>query len=548
MAGSTTSSANSAPPMPEHLRTLAGEPELTAAWGQQVASRRAEAAKITALVEYRQRTAASYTQEPLVTRSEADRAAVRDAARILGVSDRTATTILNTTQDAKYLLPRTWRAFTEGLIDLPRVRKTVDAAATSSLPDHLLKQLDQAAAGQAQRRSLSEFHQWLTRYTASLDPEAYARACEKASQDRFVRFQHQSHGMSHLQAYIPTLEAAAIEKRLKAAARGMDQPSSSEPTTNANAGESTATTPSAAEGQPRDDQTSDPHTSDPQAADPRTGDPRTLAQREADLLTAWLRDGRVYDAAVDAKIMIMVPETTLAGDSDEPAMAADRSWMIPAHQARHLAADPEANHHWYQGQTRKDPNNADYDLLSARYIGRYPPAHLRDALIFRDGTCQAEGCTISAERCDIDHQTPWEHGGETTADNLWALCRRHHRMKSHGFLHPPDDTPPNDTPSEDSPPPHGPRGDSPPDHRTTPTHCSRVGACGEPDTGDHDPDANAPPTSVRPGHRWHRGQAQRRCSPAPPASAGFRRRAAAMSDPRYARSEDPGPPPRTPDG
>ncbi|WP_425577194.1 HNH endonuclease signature motif containing protein [Nesterenkonia rhizosphaerae] len=131
---------------------------------------------------------------------------------------------------------------------------------------------------------------------------------------------------------------------------------------------------------------------------------------------------------------------------------ADRSWMIPAHQARHLAADPEAQHHWYQGSTRRDDRNAEHDLLSARYIGRYPPTRLRDALIFRDGTCQAEGCAISAERCDIDHQTPWEQAGGTTASNLWALCRRHHRMKSHGFLRPPDGSPPDQGPPHHSPP------------------------------------------------------------------------------------------------
>ncbi|MCT1607073.1 HNH endonuclease, partial [Nesterenkonia massiliensis] len=209
-----------------------------------------------------------------------------------------------------------------------------------------------------------------------------------------------------------------------------------------------------------------PRTTRSSASDPGASDPRTLAQREADLLTAWLRDGRVYDTPVDAKIMIMIPEATLTGETDEPAMAADRSWMIPAHQARNLAADPEANHHWYQGHTRKDSRNAEYDLLSARYIGRYPPAHLRDALIFRDGTCQADGCTISAERCDIDHQTPWEHGGETTADNLWALCRRHHRMKSHGFLHPP----PRD--SEPDPEPNPGRGADP--AHTNSTHSPRA--------------------------------------------------------------------------
>ncbi|WP_407938607.1 HNH endonuclease [Nesterenkonia haasae] len=44
---------------------------------------------------------------------------------------------------------------------------------------------------------------------------------------------------------------------------------------------------------------------------------------------------------------------------------------------------------------------------------------------------------MAAQCCDIDHQHPWHDGGETTASNLWALCRRHHRMKSHGHLTPP---------------------------------------------------------------------------------------------------------------
>ncbi|WP_328821868.1 HNH endonuclease signature motif containing protein [Nesterenkonia haasae] len=76
--------------------------------------------------------------------------------------------------------------------------------------------------------------------------------------------------------------------------------------------------------------------------------------------------------------------------------------------------------------------------------------------MFRDGTCQAPGCTVAAQCCDIDHQHPWEAGGETTGENLWALCRRHHRMKSHGHLTPP-------------PPTRGNRAQSPPRHRPPPT-------------------------------------------------------------------------------
>ncbi|NDK33078.1 HNH endonuclease signature motif containing protein, partial [Nesterenkonia haasae] len=258
------------------------------------------------------------------------------------------------------------------------------------------------------QRGLGEFHRWLTRCVADLDPEAYEAACEEAGEGRYVRFEHQANGMSYLEAYLPTLEAAAIQNRLRAAARGLDSPPA------------------------HDDE--DPHAGGDVTSG---GDSRSLVQRQVDLLAAWLRDGRVYQTPVEAKIMVMIPEATLAGVSDEPGVAADRSWRIPAGQARALATDPGAQHQWYQGRVRRNLKEADYDLLSARYVGRFPPARLRDALVFRDGTCQAPGCTVAAQCCDIDHQHPWEAGGETTASNLWALCRRHHRMKSHGHLTPP---------------------------------------------------------------------------------------------------------------
>jgi hypothetical protein len=229
----------------------------------------------------------------------------------------------------------------------------------------------------------------LSRFTAELDPQAYTATCEKARQDRYVRVEHQSNGMSYMEAYLPTLEAAAIQKRLRAAARGLDSPPAHDNHGHTNqheGGPTTGNTP---------------------------GGPGTQT-----------------------------------GESEEPGVAADRSWRLPADHIRTLARDQGAAHEWYQGRVRRNQQEADFDLLSARYVGRYPPARLRDALIFRDGVCQAPGCTVPAEDCDIDHQHPWHTGGQTTARNLWALCRRHHRMKSHGHLHPPRQGPHEQTPPE----------------------------------------------------------------------------------------------------
>ncbi len=58
-----------------------------------------------------------------------------------------------------------------------------------------------------------------------------------------------------------------------------------------------------------------------------------------------------------------------------------------------------------------------------------PPAGLRDLVQARDRQCAFPGCTVPAQRCDIDHITPWSQGGTTSLDNLTSLCEAHHRLK-----------------------------------------------------------------------------------------------------------------------
>lgn len=45
--------------------------------------------------------------------------------------------------------------------------------------------------------------------------------------------------------------------------------------------------------------------------------------------------------------------------------------------------------------------------------------------------CSFPYCQARAERCDLDHRTPYAAGGETSSHNLTPLCRQHHRMKTH---------------------------------------------------------------------------------------------------------------------
>ncbi|WP_191279421.1 HNH endonuclease signature motif containing protein, partial [Nocardioides flavus (ex Wang et al. 2016)] len=68
------------------------------------------------------------------------------------------------------------------------------------------------------------------------------------------------------------------------------------------------------------------------------------------------------------------------------------------------------------------------------------PALIREQIMLRDRTCVFPNCGRPARGCDIDHLVPWdEHAdaegrpqpGPTTTSNLAALCRFHHRLKTH---------------------------------------------------------------------------------------------------------------------
>ncbi|WP_210443425.1 HNH endonuclease signature motif containing protein [Nocardioides sp. SYSU D00065] len=68
------------------------------------------------------------------------------------------------------------------------------------------------------------------------------------------------------------------------------------------------------------------------------------------------------------------------------------------------------------------------------------PDRIREQVALRDRTCVFPWCSRPARGCDIDHVIPFDPNadaegrpqpGPTTTSNLAALCRRHHRLKTH---------------------------------------------------------------------------------------------------------------------
>src|SRR5690625_2263830 len=159
----------------------------------------------------------------------------------------------------------------------------------------------------------------------------------------------------------------------------------------------------------------------------------TIQQARADIIADLLLgrislDGQTTGTTrVQARIAVMVPITTLAGLGEQPAISIDRQTALSAQAVRALAALPGTLFR------RLLTDQAGNNLLEVTGTSYQASPALREAIAWRDGTCNFPTCSTQATRCDLDHHTPWPNG-PTNATILHYLCRRHHRLKTHGLL------------------------------------------------------------------------------------------------------------------
>jgi len=71
--------------------------------------------------------------------------------------------------------------------------------------------------------------------------------------------------------------------------------------------------------------------------------------------------------------------------------------------------------------------------LDAHPDDRLPRSALRRHTQIRDRSCVGVGCRHRPTRCDQDHTTAYQLGGETVAADLAPLCRHDHVLKAHGW-------------------------------------------------------------------------------------------------------------------
>ena len=155
--------------------------------------------------------------------------------------------------------------------------------------------------------------------------------------------------------------------------------------------------------------------------DMRRADALVFAMRAAD--AALKSSGSVitkHNRRPTINVTIDLP--TILGLAENPGQLAGYG-PIPASVARQIAADGR----WKRFVT--DPIKG--TLLDYGRETYEPPQDLQDFLIARDRTCRFPGCRQPAHLGDLDHVVPWDSGGSTSPENLGALCRRHHNLKTH---------------------------------------------------------------------------------------------------------------------
>lgn len=164
-------------------------------------------------------------------------------------------------------------------------------------------------------------------------------------------------------------------------------------------------------------------------------------------------EGAVDKGAVHELVADELAADQLAVDkSGLPGMEIGRSTLLDHEISRATSTLPQVASVWAEGERfgAIDPESArelarrakvwrrlitDPLTGTIRDVDTYRPSReQREALVWRDRYCRIPGCQRPGRSCDVDHVQEFQDGGQTTLENLTLLCRKHHRLKSLGHL------------------------------------------------------------------------------------------------------------------
>lgn len=324
-----------------------------------------------------------------------------EIAAALRVAPATAQLKLDTARMLANHLPMTSEALATGEISPAHatvIARETERAIRAGITQKAIAHIEERALSHAEMHTPGQVANKVKSLIAKVSPEEFEEAVEAAVEQRRVEYYPESDGMATVLAILPAAEATMLKNALDAMAHLSAE---------------------------RDRELLDNSVND--SVSRRSL--RTVDQRRADAL-GELAAKALNDLSDFYKpqrrpvtVNITMDLATAVGLSENPAMLSGYG-PIPASIARELAADGK----WRRFVTEPQTGN----LLDLGRESYEPPQVLRDFLMARDRTCRFPGCRRPAHMTDIDHSQSWENGGRTSAQNLGLLCRRHHRLKTHG--------------------------------------------------------------------------------------------------------------------
>jgi Domain of unknown function (DUF222) len=326
---------------------------------------------------------------PLFGVDEAER---EDISTALRLAPATAQSRIDIARTLVNNLPNTCSALATGEISSAHatvIARETAIAIRNGAPDSVIFEVEQRAISFAELHTPGQLAVRVRTDIAKSIPEEFEEIASRATSLRRVSCYNEADGMSTVVAILPAADAQMVMNSIEAFILRQEQL---------------------------------------QCSDKDSEAIRTIDQKRADALSTICSNflSEISQTVTPQRRPLTVNVTidlpTLLGLAENPGQLAGYG-PIPAAVARELASDAK----WKRFITEPQTGN----LLDFGRESYEPPQHLKDFLIARDRTCRFPGCRRSALLSDLDHAESWESGGSTSSDNIGALCRRHHRLKTH---------------------------------------------------------------------------------------------------------------------
>jgi hypothetical protein len=319
-----------------------------------------------------------------------------DVATALRLSPTTAQNRIDVARVLVGHLPNTISALSTGEISVAHatvIARETATAIRNGLSQESVFRVEQTALAHAEFHTPGQVASKVKTTIAKLAPEEFEEIADRARDARRVSCYPEADGMATVIAILPAEDAQTVMKSIEAFIVKRNNQDA--------------------------DQSAGLSDWSLLSADMKRADALTAITSQA--LASMADDVHPHRRPITISVAIDLP--TLLGLAENPGQLTGYG-AIPASVARRLAADG----HWQRFVS--DPTTGNLlDFGREKYT---PPQELVDYLLARDRVCRFPGCRRTGQSSDIDHAQSWETGGETNPANLGLLCRRHHRMKTHG--------------------------------------------------------------------------------------------------------------------